>query len=375
MSNLALYIHIPFCASKCYYCDFYSLANKKERIEPYVNALIREIGHWGEKLKDREVDTVYFGGGTPSFIEEKQIEKLLNEIRKHFDIKKNAEITLEANPDSASDEFLKTIYKAGVNRVSFGVQSFDDEELKLLGRVHNKNEAITAIENAKKAGFQNISLDLMFAIPNQTLNSFEKSIKNALALKPQHISAYALKLEEGTPLYAKRQDLNLANEDTEFQMFELLSDTLEKAGYSHYEISNYALPDFESKHNKKYWLNAEYLGLGTAAHSFIEQKRFCEFENIDDFLNEKRTKETIFISKEESIKEYIMLGLRQSEGISFNRLKEMVDIKVLKEIKIKAKKFEDLGVGKVESDFFKLNLKGFWLSNSVINEFFGILDK
>lgn len=375
MNNLGLYIHIPFCASKCYYCDFYSLANKKEFIEPYVNALIREIGIWGEKLKDREIDTIYFGGGTPSIIGEKHIEKVLIEIRQHFNVNNDAEITLEANPDSANEEFLKAIYLAGVNRISFGVQSFNDEELKLLGRVHHKNQAKNAIENAKKAGFQNISLDLMFAIPNQTPNSFEQSIKNALSLKPQHISAYALKLEEGTPLYAKRQDLNLVNEDIEFQMFGLLSDTLEKEGYSHYEISNFALPDFHSRHNKKYWTGEEYLGLGTAAHSFIEQKRFCEFENMDDFLNERRTKETIFISKEESIKEYIMLGLRQSEGISFNRLKDMVDFKVLKEIKIKAKKFEHLGFGKTENDFFKLNLKGLWLSNSVINEFFGILDK
>jgi putative oxygen-independent coproporphyrinogen III oxidase len=375
MSNLALYIHIPFCTSKCFYCDFYSLADKKEQIGPYVNALIRDIKLWGEKLNDKEIDTIYFGGGTPSFIGEKHIETILTEINKNFFVKNNAEITLEANPDSASDEFLKSIYLAGVNRISFGVQSFDDEELKLLGRVHNKNEAILAVENAKKAGFQNISIDLMFAIPNQTLNSFEKSIEMALSLKPQHISAYALKLEEGTPLYLKRKNLNLANEEIEFQMFELLSDTLEKNGYSHYEISNFALPNFESRHNKKYWSGVEYLGLGTAAHSFLNQNRFCEFENIGDFLKEKRTGETILISKEESIKEYMMLGLRQSEGISLKRLSQIIEKKCFDELMIKAKKFEKLGFGKIENDFFNLNLKGFWLSNSVINEFFGILDK
>ncbi len=374
MKNLGLYIHIPFCKQKCLYCDFYSLKADNGLYKSYCVALIMEMKVWGEKLKEKTIDTIYFGGGTPSVIGYELINLLLNEIRKSFNIENNAEITIEVNPESANEEFLREIFKNSFNRISFGVQSFIDSELKAIGRIHNANEAINAIKTAKEVGFLNISLDLMFNLPNQSINDFEKSIEKALELKPTHISAYALKLEKGTTLYKNKNSLNLADEDTEFLMYNRLVDKLKQKGYFQYEISNFSQKGFESKHNLKYWNVQDYLGLGVSAHSLIDHKRFFNKRDLKSYTEGKNIKKIeAIITNEEKLKEYILLGLRKSNGISLKQLLIYSNEEFLNKFITKADYICKLGYGVLTQDAFCLNTKGFWVSNTIINEFITLI--
>lgn len=374
MNNTGLYIHIPFCKEKCLYCDFYSLKADTELYKIYCNALIKEIKKWSEKLKGKTIDTVYFGGGTPSVIGYELINQILNEARTNFNINKDAEITIEVNPDSANEIFLREIFKNGFNRISFGVQSFIDSELMAIGRIHNANTAIVAINTAKKVGFNNISIDLMFNLPNQSINDFEKNIKKAIELEPKHISAYALKLEKGTVLYKNKNSLNLADEDTEFLMYNILVEKLKNAGYFQYEISNFSKPNFESKHNLKYWSGQDYLGLGVSAHSLIDNKRFFNKRDINGYIEGKNIKKTeAILTKEEKLKEYILLGLRKSNGISFKELSQYSNEEFVKKIKKKAEYFCNLGYLILKEDGFYFNTKGFWVSNTIIYELIALI--
>ena len=273
---LGIYVHIPFCKSKCEYCDFYSLGGSRDRrtTDQYLQALADHIRETGRLAPDYTVDTVYFGGGTPSFFGAENLEKILDELQKRFHFGADPEITLEANPDSVTPQGLKRLVRAGFNRISIGVQSDQDEMLKRLGRPHTYEQARMAVVRAREAGFANLSLDLMFGLPNQTLTGWRDTLENVLRLKPEHMSCYALKVEPNTPLWEYRDCANLPNDDVQADMYLAASEILQDHGYEHYEISNFAKPGFRSRHNLKYWTGGEYLGFGPCAASDFAGKRF-----------------------------------------------------------------------------------------------------
>lgn len=374
MINAGLYIHIPFCYSKCAYCDFYSFPADETLKEEYINALINQLRLWGTELKDKKFDTVYIGGGTPTALNSDLLHRLLNAVNVNLNITEDAEISMEANPDSAEYELLKCALSSGVNRLSFGAQSFCDSELTLLNRRHKAQDIYKAVCKARECGFSNISLDIMFALPGQTDLSLDYTLSKLNELKPNHISAYGLKLEPGTELYEKKKDLILPDEDTEYGFYIKICDFLKNDGYRHYEISNFALDGFESRHNLKYWRCGEYLGLGPAAHSYINGMRFSYDRDINNYI--KSSKSSIAapdctekIDKNTEILEYIMLSLRTSDGIDINNLKKYLDIQYVLKIIVEAKRLEENSYCRYTEDNIYLTDKGFWVSNTIITRF------
>lgn len=324
--ELELYIHIPFCVKKCAYCDFLSGSANQDKVESYVEALIREIYAHQEIGKESLVTTIFFGGGTPSILEESQFERISGALQDVFAIKDGAEITIEANPGTVTKEKLATYRRCGVNRISFGLQSTENEELKLLGRIHTYEEFLESFQLAKDAGFENINVDLISAIPKQTVQSWEKTLTRILELEPEHISAYSLIVEEGTP-FAKEYgrgclgEKDLPSEEEEREIYQRTKELLEDAGYHRYEISNYAKEGKECQHNLGYWERKEYLGLGLGAASLINNTRYHNTENLEDYIRHAQQLEVIqkeiqILSKTEQMEEFIFLGLRKMEGIS-----------------------------------------------------------
>lgn len=369
--KLGLYIHIPFCASKCLYCDFYSRPNIPESVtDQYVQAIISHLKEYSPRLTQYSVDTVYFGGGTPSFIGAKRLRELLHAVKKYVRVESHAEITLEANPDSADLKSLKVIHRAGFNRISFGVQSANDAELSRLGRIHNFSEACAAVENARKAKFDNISLDLMYGLPDSTVETTLDSLDKLIGLNPEHISTYALKLEEGTPLF--RQNPPLPDDDTVADMYLAIVDRLEKAGYKQYEISNFAKPSRESRHNLKYWQLDEYLGLGASAHSYLNGRRFSYISDINKYISAINSGDSLIEVAEDDVNctssgEYIMLKLRTAEGIDPDVFFEKFH-KPFDEYAKKLEKYIPSGHVIIEDGRYCLTPKGFFVSNSIITE-------
>lgn len=356
---VGLYLHIPFCNGKCPYCDFYSVYPENETVKKYVEALCREIDK-----ADRIYDTVYFGGGTPSLIGSDNIAKILSHIRRT----ENCEVTLECNPsdtgskNSAFD--FSVVAKSGVNRISIGLQSADDNERKILGRRGGCGDVERAISRAKEAGINNISLDLMLAIPNQTEESLEKSVEFCKNSGATHISAYILKIEEGTPFYRIKDTLTLPDEDETCDLYLKAVSLIEKAGYKQYEISNFSLEGFESRHNLKYWHCEEYLGIGASAHSFINGKRFYYDRNIDGFIN---SNPPVDDGKGGDEEEYIMLALRLCEGLNFEKFSEIFGHPIPENIKKKAVELQKHGLVNVTENEISLTVDGFLVSNSVIS--------
>ena len=317
--SIGLYIHIPFCQSKCPYCDFYSLRQDGEIQDRYLAALLEEIRTRKRAAdfvypKMPPVDTVYIGGGTPSFFGGKRIAALLEEIRRSFRLPEGAEITVEANPSSATPDFLNAAAQSGANRLSLGLQSAVDTERRALGRLSGAKRAEAAVHDARRAGFSNISLDLMCAIPGQTVQTVLQSVDFCAGLGVEHVSSYLLKIEKGTVFDKKRHTLALPDEDEQCEMYLAMADRLEKTGYRQYEISNFALPGRESRHNTRYWKCGEYWGVGASAHSFLQGKRFFFSPDIEDFLTGKPPVSDGLGGDGE---EFIMLGLRLAEGIRF----------------------------------------------------------
>ena len=272
---LGLYIHVPFCRSKCQYCDFYSLACKEDKLmDGYLDAVCDHVKEAGALAPGYKVDTIYFGGGTPSFFGADGMATILTTIRRNFDVDNNAEITFEANPDSISDKLLHRLRAEGFNRVSLGIQSDDDEMLKKLGRPHTYSQAVMAYQRIRKAGFRNVSVDLMYGLPGQSLMDWQETLDNVLRLLPEHISCYGLKVEEGTPLYEIQDTINLPDDDLQADMYLAAADLLRSRGYRQYEISNFCRKGLYSKHNMKYWTGGEYLGFGPSASSDFAGKRF-----------------------------------------------------------------------------------------------------
>lgn len=318
---LGIYVHVPFCRSKCQYCDFYSLATKEDRlIDGYLDAVCDHIKEAGELAPNYKVDSIYFGGGTPSFFGADGMAVILTTIRRNFDVDNNAEITFECNPDSVNDRLLHRLRAEGFNRVSLGIQSDDDEMLKKLGRPHNYAQAVGAYHRIRKAGFRNVSVDLMYGLPGQTLLQWQETLDSVLRLLPEHISCYGLKVEEGTPFAQIEDSLNLPDEDTVAEMYLTAVDILQSRGFKQYEISNFCRRNAVSKHNMKYWMGGEYLGFGPSASSDFAGKRFTLKRDLQAYITAIREGGDIMEEMEEipireRAGEYLMLRLRTNVGI------------------------------------------------------------
>ncbi len=315
--TLGLYLHIPFCIQKCLYCDFCSFPRPTmERMTAYTKELCQRLTASAPQCADRVVDTVYFGGGTPSLLPIACFEEILACLREHYALTDDCEITCECNPASADGLYLTALRRLGVNRLSIGLQSAHNHELRALGRAHSAEDFCAIFLDARAAGFDNISADVMYGIPHGTTESFEKTLDFLLSLSPEHISAYGLKIEDGTPFDAMRARLPLPDEDSEWEMYRLLSDKLTASGYHKYEISNFSKKGKESRHNLRYWLGEEYLGFGVAAHSYFAGERFGASRDLVSFLSgEDITEERISLSPLDERNEYLMLRLRLAEGI------------------------------------------------------------
>lgn len=329
-TSVAVYIHIPFCVKKCLYCDFLSFSSTLEQQNNYVNRLLHEIDTFPEN--NLLVHSIFIGGGTPSSIDEKSIEYILCKLNKKFSLLPNAEITMEVNPGTATAKKLQIYYQAGINRISFGLQSAIDEELRQLGRIHNYKEFLTQYDMARKEGFDNINIDLMSALPGQTIDSWMYTLNQVISLRPEHISAYSLIIEEGTPFYEKYSSVSssvnqcalplteqLPDEDTERRMYELTRERLAEAGYQQYEISNYALQGYECRHNITYWKRGEYIGFGLGASSFYHGKRYHNVKDLSEYDLRFCDNDSIeIVTKKDAMEETMFLGLRMREGILEN---------------------------------------------------------
>lgn len=310
---LSLYIHVPFCRKKCPYCDFYSAPPENgAALDIYTDALCARLAAWGEKLRRREVHTVYFGGGTPSVLGADRLTNLLQAAKRSFAVRADAEITAEANPADLTPGFAEKLLAAGFNRLSLGVQSGNDEELAVLGRRHDAAGARRAVETARSAGFQNISVDLMLALPRSDGRTLQSSLDYITSLEPEHISAYILKIEPGTPFAARAHTLGLPDEDAAADQYLRTVETLKKHGFAQYEISNFCRPGRESRHNLQYWRCGEYLGLGPGAHSFVEGRRFFYPRDLEAFLAGAEPTDD---GEGGGFSEYAMLALRLTEGL------------------------------------------------------------
>ena len=352
LTNLGLYIHIPFCQKKCAYCDFYSAFQSESLMDNYVAALKRDIKQWGGYI-NRPIDTIYLGGGTPSLLGERIIP-LLKCVKDNFDVSGQAEITLEVNPQKDIENVLKSAKQAGVNRLSIGAQSGIDSELLALGRTHTKSDTENAVRLARSLGFDNISLDLMLGLPNSNADTLKQSLDFLLSLNPSHISAYILKIEAKTLFYKERENLNLPDEDAVCDQYLYMCDYLENSGFSHYEISNFSKNGKMGKHNLKYWSCQEYLGLGPSAHSFLDGKRFYFKRDLKAYI---KGTTPIADGNGGSEEEKLMLGLRLKEGVDYTALPQA-----------EADLFIKNGLAQTTNGKFHLTNKGFLISNAIIGE-------
>lgn len=338
--NIGIYIHIPFCYKKCFYCDFVSYENKEDIIEEYIDALCMEILQNAEILSEYTISTIYFGGGTPSYIDSKYITKVMDTLKLFVtDASSLKEVTIEVNPNSASLEKLTDYYNSGINRLSIGLQSTHDKILRNIGRTHSFKDFKSTLENAKNAGFTNVSVDLMYPLPGLNITSFKDSLSSIMKLKDEynirHVSVYNLEVHENTRLdfLLKEGFVSLCNEEEEYEMRKELNDILEKNNFKKYEISNYATPRFESKHNLCYWNQEKYLGFGVNASSFFNLKRYTNTKDIAEYINGIKNNQNIIAESEELdklalMKEYVILKLRLKSGINKNEFKEKFNIDI-----------------------------------------------
>ena len=378
---LGIYVHVPFCRSKCQYCDFYSLTTKDDRLmDSYIDATCRHIKEAGALAPDHKVDTIYFGGGTPGFFGADGMATILTAIRRSFDVTADAEITFEANPDSVSDKLLRRLRSEGFNRVSMGIQTDDDAILQKLGRPHNYDQAVTAVERIRRAGFRNLSLDLMYGLPGQTLDSWEKTLRRVLSLNPEHMSCYGLKVEERTPLYQYKDICGIPDDDTQADMYLAAVDILRSKGFRQYEISNFAKKGLVSKHNMKYWTGGEYLGFGPDASSDFGGKRFTIVRDLlaylDGIKNGGRVLEDVQeIPPRERAGEYLMTRLRTTAGIDPNEYEKqyLLPFQPLEEI-LQRYASQNLAVHAADGTWH-LTPKGFLVSNSIISDLLIIQDE
>ena len=374
--NIGLYLHIPFCISKCRYCDFLSKANQTSYFEPYVQALVKEIQAYGELLISYEVDSIFIGGGTPTILPIPLLEKILFELYRNFTIIPTAEITIEANPGTLSKIQLQRLNEISVNRLSIGLQAYQDSLLQKLGRGHRLEQFLENYAAARAVGFNNISIDLMFGLPEQKLEHWEETLSQIITLNPEHLSCYSLIIEEGTPFHIlwDKNQLQLPTEDETLYMYRKCISMLTQAGYEHYEISNFAKRQKESKHNLKYWTGQEYIGLGVGAHSFFEQQRYNNIENIKQYIEKSHHLQKIqinhqMITLKESYEETMFLGLRLIDGVSMDVFYERFQKKIEDVYGIVLNKMVDQELLKIEQNKVKLTSKGLEVGNLVFEQF------
>jgi oxygen-independent coproporphyrinogen-3 oxidase len=329
--RLGLYLHIPFCVRKCAYCDFYSLPGREDRMDAYLKSLCANMTELVSSVQAHTVDTVYLGGGTPSLFGERRLKVLLNTVKKTFRLDKDCELTVECNPESVTPKLIRTLRRCGVNRISLGMQSAQDDELRAVGRVHDFEQVRTAVACIRKEGIRNLSLDLIYGLPEQSRADWQESVEAALALEPEHLSLYALTLEEGTPLWKRRDALDLADDDEQAERYLWAVDRLSQAGYAQYEISNFAKPGYESRHNLKYWMGEEYIAFGPGAHSDFGGVRYSYVADLEAYIagvssGSPIVEESERIPQPERFREYLIFRLRTVRGIGeeeYGRLTRM----------------------------------------------------
>lgn len=374
--TLGIYVHIPFCVQKCKYCDFCSFAKQTDKLKrEYVSALISDISMASNHFREYSVDSIFFGGGTPTCLEADDLCNILKTVFEGYNVSNDAEITLECNPATADEAYFKKLILAGFNRLSMGVQSAHDNELKSLGRIHSSLDFKKTFADARDAGFGNINLDLMYGIPLQTLDSFSKTLDEIISLSPEHISAYALKIEPGTEFYNNRESLALPDEDEEYAMYKLADEKLSAAGYEHYEISNYAKIGKKSKHNLKYWSLDEYAGFGVASHSLIGNTRYSVTDSIKKYVGHFNgaCSEPCFeveeaLSDKASAEEYLMMRLRLFDGLSPSEYKKRFGVSLDPQYLERMAPFIASGHITSENGVYRLTPDGMYVSNYILSE-------
>ena len=370
---LGIYIHIPFCKSKCEYCDFYSIPGKHEELyADYTEAVCRHIRETGPLAPKHRMDTIYFGGGTPSYFGAEGLATILTAVRKNFDVAPDAEITFEANPDSVTDQLLRRLRAEGFNRASLGVQCDDDKILKNLGRPHTYKQAVTAFQKLRKAGFDNISVDLMYGLPQQSPFTWQDTLRNVLSLRPEHVSCYGLKVEPGTPLYKYQDSAFLPSDDTQVDMYLAACEILKESGYRQYEISNFARRGKFSRHNMKYWTGGEYIGFGPNAASDFAGKYFTMVGDLKEYIDGimdggQVISDVLEIPVRERAGDYLMLRLRTNHGISASEYERqyLLPFAPLEEALQRCADNKD---AVFENDRWHLTPKGMMISNTIISE-------
>ncbi len=377
---LGLYIHIPFCKSKCEYCDFCSFVpNSQGVVEHYTDALILQMEDWSDKCRKYGVDSVYFGGGTPTYLDTKHLIRIINAVYDNFRVSPKAEISMECNPATADFKELRKLRRAGVNRLSIGLQSANDNELRALGRIHSYKDFEGIFQDARKAGFENISVDLMYGIPDQTEKSFAHTLSAVTALGPDHLSLYSLNIEPCTPFADKEKELALPDEDTEYSMYSNAVRYLAAKGYERYEISNFAKPGQACLHNLKYWHCDEYLGLGASAHSYFGGERIATTRNVRDYIDGLEiinadiniVESSVSVNSRECMDEYVMLGMRLEEGVNAADFEARFGTSFEAKYGKRLAEYEKDGFVAVADGNYRFTTDGMFVSNYILS---GVLD-
>ena len=368
-----IYIHIPFCKRRCIYCDFFS-TTQSEKKSAYVHALCKELDMRKDYLEGEDIETIYLGGGTPSQLTQKELEEIFSSLYNIYKVKEDAEITLEANPDDLTPEYIHMLRTLPINRISMGIQTFQEETLKLLHRRHTAQQAIEAVKHCREAGFQNISIDLMYGLPGETLDTWEKDLRQAIALRPEHISAYHLIYEEGTALWKLREQHQVeeADEDLSVTLFRTLIDELTHAGYEHYEISNFCLPGLHSRHNSSYWTGKKYLGCGPSAHSFNGTSRQWNVASLDKYIQAIQQGKLDYEIEELDIytryNDFVITTIRTHWGMSLSHLRSTYGENLYQYCLRMAKPHLEQGVLEIKEDTLKLTKEGIFISDGIMSD-------
>ena len=368
-----IYIHIPFCKRRCIYCDFFS-TTQSEKKPTYIHTLCQELEMRKNYLEGEEIETIYLGGGTPSQLTEKELNEIFTSLYNIYKVKEDAEITLEANPDDLTPEYVSMLHRLPINRISMGIQTFQEETLKLLHRRHTARQAIEAFQRCREAGFRNISIDLMYGLPGETLDTWKEDLQQAIALHPEHISAYHLIYEEGTALWKLRDEHQVeeADEDLSVTLFKNLIDELKQAGYQHYEISNFCLPGLHSRHNSSYWTGKKYLGCGPSAHSFNGSSRQWNIASLDNYLKGIASGKPNYEIEELDLytryNDFVITSIRTCWGMSLSRLRSEYGEELYRYCLRMAKSHLEQGVLEIEENTLRLTQEGIFISDGIMSD-------
>ena len=368
-----IYIHIPFCKRRCIYCDFFS-TTQSEKKPTYIHALCQELEMRKNYLEGEEIETIYLGGGTPSQLTEEELNEIFTNLYNIYKVKEDAEITLEANPDDLTPEYVSMLRRLPINRISMGIQTFQEETLKLLHRRHTARQAIEAFQRCREAGFRNISIDLMYGLPGETLDTWKEDLQQAIALHPEHISAYHLIYEEGTALWKLREEHQVeeADEDLSVTLFKTLINELKQAGYQHYEISNFCLPGLHSRHNSSYWTGKKYLGCGPSAHSFNGSSRQWNIASLDNYLKGIASRKPNYEIEELDLytryNDFVITSIRTCWGMSLSRLRSEYGEELYRYCLRMAKSHLEQGVLEIEEDTLRLTQEGIFISDGIMSD-------